>query len=314
MKNKKSLLIAISCALVALIVIIGCFASIAGGPNNPTNPTDGPGLHNPTGPSVDVTGPSGSQPGDGTEPGGVTDPTVPGTDPTNPTEPLPSYPNPDVGATHPTEPVDPTNPTEPYPTDPDTGEVIPTNPNEDEIGGGGEDDPYLPPVDPDIDIGDYTAGTITYEVWESWTPEQQQAFYNSFDWTKCTPDEMYNFNIATVYHGYPGCGMEGHYCFSDEHHQQLLDKMAKGCEYCGETNCASFYGRHDNGQTIVDVKLCPAYSMLSDPNYYCQECGYKNGGKKVSGETYCRRFTQDVVCSWCGEEVKANTCHHCVKP
>lgn len=302
MKMKKNVLIGISCALLAVFVLVIALMWLPD-VNGPVDPTDGPGLQNPTGPNVTspdgTTGPGdGTNPGDDTVPGGETDPTVPGTDPTNPTEPLPTYPNPDLYPTEPTEP----GPT--YPTNPDTGETVPVNPTE----------PSKPPVNPDIDIGDYTPGNITCDVWNSWTNEQKQEFYMSFDWGSLTQDEAYNLNIVTVYNGYT-CGWENHYCCSDADHEAMLEEMARGCYYCGDTECPSFYARNENGFTVTDVTHCPAYSEKSDPTKYCQTCGHRCAAPWISGETYCCKTNTDgTPCPWCGEERMAGECHPCVKP
>ena len=207
-----------------------------------------------------------------TTPSNVTEPTV--TEPSDVTEPT----APDV--TGPQEPTEPEKPS------------IPTQPEK--------------PADK---FNGITAGTITYEVYNSWDHAQKQAFWDIVDLTNASLDERYNFYCAVEFKGGYDCGYENHYCVSESGHNKLVNAMTKGCPYCGEHDCVSFYSRDNRGITKINYEKCPKY------NDNCEVCGLPESRHDVqSGETYCCKLLKDMNCPDCGEFVKAGECHHHVKP
>ena len=67
------------------------------------------------------------------------------------------------------------------------------------------------------------------------------------------------------------------------------------CPYCGETDCPY----PDTG----DHTQCKGYDPKEDSSKYCPVCGQPT--------SVCERWTADMVCPRCGEEVPAWNCHHC---
>ena len=245
-----------------------------------------------------ITGGSGKQP-EPTNPtntnpsGNVTEPS--GTEP-NVTEPgIPEY----------TDPDEPSNPDEnpDEPSNPDENPDEPSNP---------DDKPYEPlPPDPTYDFTGITPGNLTAEQWKSWGSAQRQAFFDTYDIANLSLDDKYNFYLQTQFGGYD-CGFEGHHCAAQEHHDQVMADMAEGCPHYGGNDCAAFYARNMMGFTQIDFCECPQYDVTKDPVYYCQTCGLPYNAD--SGKEVCNWFVVDTNCDYCGEPVKANQCHWCIKP
>jgi len=104
------------------------------------------------------------------------------------------------------------------------------------------------------------------------------------------------------------CGCANHHCQSAEAHAWILNLELEGCPYCGSHSCPSFYATDKWGNACPDSTKCPKYSEKSDPIYYCQECGKKNGD---GSNGTCVQFLHACNCPNCGEHVEANTCHTC---
>ena len=256
-----------------------------------------------------MTEPNGTEP-NGTEPD-VTEPDVTepsgseSEDPSTPTEPVlpPEDPDEVIQEGDPLKPDDYEEPTDPEPTMPE-----PTEPEPDI-------DAPEPTDDPDIgaeyDFEGYTAGTITYDVWNSWGEDTRQAFYDEM-LEDISKEERANFRRQTRYKGYT-CGVERHDCCTASEHESLLEEIARGCDYCGKSDCDSFFVMKPNNLfTIVDFTECPEYDVHKDPGKYCQTCGLPFGGE--SGDTVCGQFICDMNCDWCGKELKAYECHECTIP
>ena len=229
---------------------------------------------------------------DGTTPSGNTDPTGPdASDPTKPSS----------GVTEPT--TEPTVGT--YPTNPETGEdVIPTAPTQPEG--------FVPSVDDKVDLGGVTPGTLTADIWNSWTKEQKYVFERSYIWEDLSLDDKFNLMNARQCNGYED-GYEDFYFFSEEDKLKYFETMKLGCRYCGETDCECFYGRGRNGETTIDYTRCPAYSETMDPTKYCQECGLPKNGE--SGTKICiRTVSGDIECPFCKEMIYFGKCHEGTKP
>jgi len=302
MMQKKWLLLVLAIVVVAALVI-GIVAVTGCGEKDP-NPTEGTS-------NMGVTDPTGTTGGNGdntdpTDPEvpGVTDPEVPGvTDPTgtpeNPAKPdNPEKPDDYVEPTEPDvtvpEPTEPEPDVEPDPTDP-------TAPKPDEE----------PIVGEEHDFEGYTAETITYDVWNSWGSDTRQAFIDEV-FPTITPEGYHNFMRQTKYKGY-SCGFERHTCRTESEHETLLEEMERGCDYCGKSDCDSFFvvDQHDLF-TYVDFSKCPEYDEHKDPALYCQVCGLPLGG--ASGDVVCNKFKCDATCDYCGKELKAYECHKCIIP
>lgn len=294
MFEKKWLLLVLAIVVVAALVI-GIVALTGDGEKDP-NPTEGTS-------NVGVTDPTGTTGGNGdiTDP---TDPEVPDvTDPTGTPE-IPAKPDdpqkPD-GYVEPTEPdVTVPEPTEPEPdVEPDPADPTAPKPDEDPI------------VGEEHDFEGYTAETITYDVWNSWGSDTRQAFIDEV-FPTITPEGYNNFMRQTKYKGY-FCGVERHTCRTESEHETLLEEMERGCEYCGKSDCDSFFVV--DPQTLftkIDCTKCPEYDEHKNPALYCQACGLPLGG--ASGDVVCNKFKCDATCDYCGKELKAYECHECIIP
>lgn len=104
------------------------------------------------------------------------------------------------------------------------------------------------------------------------------------------------------------CGVSGHHCSCAEVHALISNYELEGCQYCGSHSCPSFYATDAWGQTCYDASKCPKYNIKSDPVYYCQDCGKKCGDGQNGT---CAVYNIDIECPYCGEHVKAWTCHSC---
>lgn len=102
------------------------------------------------------------------------------------------------------------------------------------------------------------------------------------------------------------CETEGHHCAGPETHSYILNLELKGCRYCGEHSCASFYAVDEWGNTCFTPSKCPSYDAKKDPAQYCQACGKKCGN---GYNNTCRKRVVDSQCPDCGEQVKAHACH-----
>lgn len=164
-------------------------------------------------------------------------------------------------------------------------------------------------------IFEVTAGTLTYDMWCSWDTHTQMSFRSFCDLSNATIDDKYNYYRVTDFENYT-CGWENHYCSCERDHQDMLEKMEQGCRYCEKTECLSFYARDESsGFTRTNSYICPEYDVRKDPSEYCQDCGLPERSKYVeSGEVYCNKYLRDLDCYDCGEPVKAEKCHHCIKP
>lgn len=158
-------------------------------------------------------------------------------------------------------------------------------------------------------IFEVTPETLTYEMWSSWDTHTQNSFVRFCDLSNASQDVRYNYYRITEFENYT-CGYENHYCVSESGHNRLLDEMAKGCPYCGEHDCVSFYARNNSyGSTRIDFEQCPKY------HNNCEVCGLPESRHDVqSGEAYCNKYLKDTNCHECGEPVKAGECHREIKP
>lgn len=333
MKNNKKMWIGIGCGILAVALIVGIILMAGGNSNkdpNPTNPSTST-----TEPSGNVTEPSGAEPGNSDVPTTPTAPVLPPEDPdevyqdgepllpdgyVEPTGPEPTMPDDTEIINPPVEDDEPVDPTEPSKdptfsggsyvpdTDDEDDELVvdpkPTNPTP-------TPEPE-PEPEPEYDFGGYTAATITHEVYSSWSFEKQCAWgrTEAASLEGASVDTRYNFWCATEWEGGYDCGYEGHYCASKKSHDRLIELMEQGCPYCGEHDCVSFFARDEQlGVTMIDFKKCPKY------HNNCEVCGLPQSVHDVeSGEVYCNKYLKDTNCHDCGEPVKANECHHCIKP
>lgn len=309
MFEKKWLLLCLALIVVAAIVIGICVG--AGNGEKDPNPSEGT--------SGVVTDPTGTTGGNGNE---VTDPSDPSNtdDPSDVTEPT-DDPDAPIGDYDPDAPPTPIDPDEPPVVDPDPDLTEPTEPDDDNDDDGDEVVPTVPddepietrPTDTEYDFAGVTPGNMTAAEWKSWDADKRQAFYDVWGpkFGTLTLDEKYNFYIATQFNGY-SCGYEGHHCAAQEHHDQVMAEMELGCPHCGSNDCDAFYARNEMGMTQIDFSKCPQYDVTKDPVYYCQVCGLPQNGE--SGEKVCITFVTDTDCFICGEPVKADECHECIKP
>lgn len=164
-------------------------------------------------------------------------------------------------------------------------------------------------------IFEVTPETLTYEMWSSWDTHTQFSFKRFCHLSSdATLDERYNYRRITECENYT-CGWENHYCYSEQGHQSLLEEMARGCYYCGKTDCIRFLARDASGFTTTDIYSCPEYDVYRDPSEYCQDCGYPKWGQAKAGEIYCSKVLNfDMACHRCGEMMYVDKCHHCVVP
>lgn len=102
------------------------------------------------------------------------------------------------------------------------------------------------------------------------------------------------------------CGFPNHVCTSEIEHNLIVECEGEGCPYCGSHSCPSFYCKDQWGHACCDPTKCPMYDVRKDPAKYCQTCG-KPYGDGYNGT--CCKFIVDMVCPYCGQLVKANTCH-----
>lgn len=352
-ENKKWLLLCLAAVLVVALVV-GIVALTGGGEKDP-NPTEGTsnvGVTDPTGttggngdnadptdPEVpDVTDPTGTpenpaKPDNPQKPDDYVEPTEPNVTVPEPTEPEPDETEPTGTPENPAKPDDPQKPddytdpsepdvTVPEPTspelDPDDTPTVAPDVDDDE---GGTEDPVVDPddvqkptTDTEYDFGGVTGETIRYEDWASWDAKTRQAFYNEYLTNDTPPEVIHNIHKATTYKDYE-CGVEGHICRTEGQHEARLEEMAKGCMYCGKSDCVSFFVLNEYDlYHDIDFTKCPEYEITKDPTKYCQDCGLPKSGAADSGDTVCRKVVVDKDCSWCGEPVKAKECHHCIKP
>ncbi len=104
------------------------------------------------------------------------------------------------------------------------------------------------------------------------------------------------------------CGFPHHRCATLAAHRALVEREEEGCPYCGAHDCPSFYALDEWGWAVGDKTLCPKYDEHKDPGVYCEYCGKKIG---TGQNGTCERFFVDQECEYCGEWVKAFTCHTC---
>ena len=296
-EEKKWLVLSALAAVLVVALVVGIVALTGGGEKDP-NPTEG---------TSNVGDPTGTTGGNGNE---VTDPSDPSvTEPTDETEPTGTPENP-AKPDNPQKPDDYTEPSEPDVTIPDPTEPEP-DPEPDPT------DPTAPKPDEDPIVGEehdfegYTAETITYDVWNSWSSDTRQAFIDEV-FPTITPEGYHNFMRQTKYKGY-SCGFERHTCGSESTHNSFMEELARGCEYCGKSDCDSFFVV--DPQTLftkIDCTKCPEYDIHKDPGRYCQTCGLPMFGE--SGDTICNQFICDTNCDYCGKELKAYECHECTIP
>lgn len=124
--------------------------------------------------------------------------------------------------------------------------------------------------------------------------------------TTTTAAEVRPTEYTEVYN----CGNPNHHCDGPATHSFITSLEEKGCPYCGKHDCPSFYAVDKWGQACYTPNQCPQYDIHKDPVYYCQDCG-KPCGSGSSGT--CVKYTVDIKCPYCGENVKAWTCHSCGK-
>lgn len=181
-----------------------------------------------------------------------------------------------------------------------------------------EDKTTYPTEREDYPFGDLTPENITTDKWEELTTAEHGELWDIWaEYYRLTnggwPPEVYhNWLYATEY-GMYSCGYPNHVCCNEEFHYWLIEHE---CDVCGKTDCpANFAIDPDTLYTQPDGTQCPEYEERNDPSKYCQKCGLKTGGYAQPGEECCRRgSSKDRECTWCGETIKANECHKCVRP
>lgn len=338
MKKRAICVLAILLVLLLMVIVVSCCGKITGG--------------NTTAPTVVATTPTvepvqnSPEPTTGTEPP-ATVPAEPEEQETMPSEPeVPDQEPvaPDIPEVEPTEPDTPAEqpsekePPAPKPQEPPKEETPePDKPAEPKpveyIQGNGYK--RVKDFDPATNTGErgfyingggifyvyedeyifeVTPGTLTYKMWCSWDTHTQFSFKRFCDWSNATIDDKYNYRRITECDNYT-CGWEDHYCYSDADHEDLLIEMARGCHYCGKTDCISFLAREETGFTTTDTHSCPEYDVHNDPTEYCQRCGYPEWGQAKAGEIYCSKVLSfDMACHRCGEMIYVDKCHHCTVP
>lgn len=164
-------------------------------------------------------------------------------------------------------------------------------------------------------IFDVDYKTITHEIWCGWNWLTQTAFRSSQTCSyatdyEMTPDENYYFDRVTLYEDY-ACGFEGHYCTSQAGHDHFIETLAKGCRYCAQSDCPSFFARNQWGFNETDRYLCPEYDVYRDPDFYCQDCGRPTHLTNPDHTQHCFGYIRDMNCYYCGVWVEAHACHTC---
>lgn len=153
-----------------------------------------------------------------------------------------------------------------------------------------------------------TVGTIRADDWASWDSDKRQAFRDSVDWNKITPEERHNWILATKFNDYD-CGFEGHACKSEYYHECLMEYINAGCDHCGKHDCPSLLVVNPEDLfTWPDSSYCPQYDITKDPSEYCQRCGLPVDGEPGQ---QCVTYQSDGTCHFCGAWIKAWTCHCC---
>ena len=153
-----------------------------------------------------------------------------------------------------------------------------------------------------------TAGTIRATDWNSWDNGKKQAFLDSIDWNRVTPEERHNWELAHRYDDYD-CGFEGHACRNDLHHESVMAEINAGCDHCGKHDCPSLLTVNPADLfTEPDSSKCPKYDITKDPSEYCQVCSKPHHGEPG---TICVIYNSDGNCYACGAWIKAWTCHCC---
>ena len=300
-KNKKMLLLCLAAIVLVAVLVVGIIAIVSRS-NEGT----------PAAPNNTVTEPTGTTGGNGNE---NTDPIVP--DVTDPTKPSEGTGEPDFSG-DPIVPDDYEEPevpdvTVPEPTEPDfvpnEGDIVTPDIKDPED----DEDPVINPGDieipidpPTVDFRDVTPLTLTYEVWQSWDDETQDAFDRLYPEYKLTPEEKHNLYKVTLYGNYECTCSPA--CTTAKQHSLRMDAMAEGCSFCGKHDCAAFNVIHEDtlywlGRT--DFSACPQYDITKDPVYYCQECGQPNSTEG------CHKYLVAMNCPYCGEWLEAWECHHC---
>lgn len=334
MKKRAICIMAILLILVLLVIGVSCCGKDTEiDATMPTTGTTTPTAKPEENPPEPTTAPTGTQPPTST-------PTEPEKQETIPSEPeapdLPTEPetpdDPEIPEVTPSEPAKPSEPPKEETPEP----VKPTEPSKpvEYIQGNGYK--RVKDFDPATNTGErgfyingegifriyedeyifeVTAGTLTYEMWCSWDTFTQHNFtrfcyFSSDD----NIDDKYNFRRITECDNYT-CGWEDHYCYNEADHEDLLAEMARGCHYCGKTDCISFLAREETGFTTTDTHSCPEYDVHNDPTEYCQRCGYPEWGQAKAGEIYCSKVLSfDMACHRCGEMIYVDKCHHCTVP
>lgn len=334
---KKRIICICAILLMVLLLIIGISCcngnSYNSGDGEQTTTSGTEHGANPSTPEEDTTGPevrpTGTEPpvNDLSEPEvpevTPSEPEVPEIEPSEPDEPETDPVDPEIPEEQPSEPEVPA----PKPSEPETSKPTePPKPVEYIQGNGykrvkdfdpatntGERGFYMNGegffrVYEDEYIFEVNAGTLTYDMWCSWDTHTQHSFVRFCDLSDATLEDRYNYHRITEFENY-ACGYANHYCVSESGHNRLLDEMAKGCPYCGEHDCVSFYSRDNRGITKIDFEQCPKY------HNNCKVCGLPESPHDVeSGEAYCNKYLKDTNCHECGEPVKAGECHHEIKP
>lgn len=169
----------------------------------------------------------------------------------------------------------------------------------------------------DYDFGNWTPFNITLEEWNSWDAAKRSAFQiyddkfgDSSEWTL---EQRSRYLRITRYNGYD-CGVEGHICFGEEAHNNLMKYIEAGCTHCGSSDCPCLLSISIYGSTWPDYTQCPQYDERNDPTVYCQDCCLILSGPAESGQECCRRTNRTVTCSWCQNTITAGECHRCTKP
>ena len=155
---------------------------------------------------------------------------------------------------------------------------------------------------PSDEFGGVTPDNISVSNTAGWTSNDFAWWYEQHRDTM-TNAQKRAYWIAR-YDGYD-CGVAGHDCRNAQQHV----RFTRPCQYCGLTlGCVGRIQTDELGFTVCDDNCCYSYDVKLDPSKYCQTCGKT---KNSAHTEKCHRYLADTNCLFCGQPVKANTCHTC---
>ena len=155
---------------------------------------------------------------------------------------------------------------------------------------------------PSDEFGGVTPDNISVSNTAGWSSDDFDWFYERY--RKSMTNAQKRAYWIAYYDDYD-CGVVGHDCRNAQQHV----RFTRPCQYCGLTlGCVGRIRTDELGFTYCDDHYCYSYDVKLDPSKYCQTCGKTKNGAHTEK---CHRYLADTNCLFCGQPVKANTCHTC---